>query len=246
MTTSFIKRPRPDVPQEIESSVSPLSALEISGAICARVIHDLSNLTSGIIGNAEYAQAPTVTPENLQKALQAISQSANTAGKLLGQCLPLQRLVSNEAVPIDADDMARRIIESSGLAPGWRADAKEHLAGQIRVQPRWFAAAVWQLARETAAARGEIQISRGPAVFPDIVCWHGDLRQPDFERSVEFFQVTLHYRAEQMLFPANGPVSPDHFGLVAVHELVRRFRGQMHPRAKPPGRQEISILIPRV
>ena len=242
MTTSFIKHSRPDVSEQIESSVSPLSALEISGAICARVIHDLSNLTSGIIGNAEYAQGPTAAPENLQKALQAISVSANAAGKLLGQCLPLQLLVSNEAVAVDADEMARRIIESAGLAQGWRAEATAHLTGQVRVQPRWFAAAVWQLARETAAARGEIQISRGPAVFP--IVWHGV--RPSAERSMEFFQVTLHYRAEQPLFATNGPVSTDRFGLVAVHELIRRFRGQIHPRAKPPGRQEITILLPIV
>jgi hypothetical protein len=242
MTTSFIKRPRPDATEQIESPVSPLSALEISGAICSRVIHDLSNLVSGVIGNAEYAQGPTVTPENLQKALQAISQSANTAGKLLGQCLPLQVLVSNEAAAIDTDDMARRISESAGLAPGWRAEATGHFTGQIRVQPRWFAAAVWQLAREAAVARGEIKISCGPAMFP--VVWRG--LRPGPERSMEFFQVTLHYRAEQMLSAADGPVSPDRFGLVAVHELIRRFRGQIHPRAKPPGRQEITILLPMV
>src|SRR5215472_14813566 len=119
MSTSFKSAPLDAVPPA-ETAVAPLSALEISGAICARVIHDLSNLTSGIIGNAEYAQSASTT-ENLQKALRAISVSANTAGKLLGQCLPLQLLVSNEAVIIDADDIARRIVESAGLAPGWRA-----------------------------------------------------------------------------------------------------------------------------
>ena len=33
---------------DTESATTSLSALEISGAICARVIHDLSNLISGI------------------------------------------------------------------------------------------------------------------------------------------------------------------------------------------------------
>ena len=37
---------------ETQHSVTPLSSLEISGAICARVIHDLANLVSGIMGNA--------------------------------------------------------------------------------------------------------------------------------------------------------------------------------------------------
>jgi hypothetical protein len=32
--------------------------------------------------------------------------------------------------------------------------------------------------------------------------------------------------------------------LVAAHELIRQFRGQIHARPKPPGRQEILILIP--
>jgi hypothetical protein len=229
-------------PPRSESSVPPLSALEISGAVCARVIHDLSNLTSGIVGNAEYAQNAGANPESLQKALHAISLSANTAGKLLGQCLPLQRLISAEAVPVDADEMARRISESVGLAPGWRAEAVAHLTGQIRVQPRWLAATVWQTARETEAVRGEIEISCGPAVFP--VIWRG--AKPDADGPPELFQVTLRYRSEQMLFSADGPINPEHFGLLAVHELVRRFRGQIHARPKPPGRQEISILLPLV
>lgn len=239
--STLIKSAQLEAPAPTESPVPPLSALEISGAICARVIHDLSNLTSGIIGNAEYAQG-AASPENLQKALRAISLSANTAGKLLGQCLPLQLLVSNEAVTIDADDMARRIIESAGLAPGWRAEASANVAGQILVQPRWFAAAIWQLARETAALRGEIEISCGPAVFP--VVWRGI--RPGAKTATNLFQVTLRYRAEAMLFAPDGPASPERLGLVAVHELVRRFRGQLHPRPKPPGRQEISVLLPLI
>jgi hypothetical protein len=240
MSTSFKSAP-PDVAPPSENAVAPLSALEISGAICARVIHDLSNLTSGIIGNAEYAQSAS-SPENLQKALRAISVSANTAGKLLGQCLPLQLLVSNEAVTVDADDMSRRIVESAALAPGWRASAAASVTGQILVEPRWFAAAIWQLASETCVNRGEIEISCGPAVFP--VVWRG--LKPGAKRAPDLFQVTLRYRADSMLFPAEGPVSPERLGLVAVHELIRRFRGQLFPRAKPPGRQEITILMPLV
>src|ERR1700677_4338352 len=136
----MLKSPNLDAParMEVAAPTAPLSALEISGAICARVIHDLSNLTSGIIGNAEYAQNAGANPENLAKALKAISLSANSAGKLLGQCLPLQRLVSAEAADIDTDDMARRIAESAALAPGWQAGATARLTGQIRVQPRWL------------------------------------------------------------------------------------------------------------
>ncbi len=178
----------------------------------------------------------------MQKALRAISLSANTAGKLLGQCLPLQLLVSNEAVIIDAEDMARRIVDSAGLAPGWRAEANASVNGQILVQPRWFAATIWQLACETGASRGEIEISCGPAVFP--VVWRG--LRPGAKSAMNLFQVTLRYRAESMLFPVDGPVSPERLGLVAVHELVRRFRGQLFPRSKPPGRQEITVLMPLV
>jgi hypothetical protein len=228
------------LPLPVEPPAPALSALEISGAICARVIHDLSNLTSGIIGNAEYAQNAGAQQENLQKALHAISLSSNAAGKLLGQCLPLQKLLSNEAMPIDADEMAHRISESTGLAPGWRAEATEHLTGQIRVQPRWLASTVWQIARETEAQRGEIKMMCGPAVFP--VVWRGS--KPDAARQVELFQITLHYRSEQVLFSPDGPMNPERFGLLAAHELVRRFRGQIHARPKPPGRQEVSILIP--
>src|ERR1043165_1157495 len=89
-----------------ENPAPPLSALEISGAICARVVHDLSNLVSGIIGNAEYAENSGANPENLKKAIHAISLSANSAGKLLGQCLPLQRLISGEATTCAATEIA--------------------------------------------------------------------------------------------------------------------------------------------
>src|SRR6185312_14736408 len=81
----------------LASAITPLSPLEISGALCARVSHDLSNQVSGILGNAEYAQRGDADPADLQKALEAITVAANNAGQLLGQCLPLQQLISREA-----------------------------------------------------------------------------------------------------------------------------------------------------
>lgn len=217
-----------------------LSALEISGAISARVIHDLSNLISGILGNAEYAQQSAADSASLQKAIQAISLSANSAGKLLGQCLPLQRLISSEAFPYEVSILADMIAESAGLAPGWRATVPVGLAGQVCVQPRWLSAAIWQIARESEASGGEIEFARGPAVFP--VAWRG--ANPNANRPLEFFQIIMRYRSDQALFSQESPVNPARLALLAAHELIRRFKGQIHSAPKPPGRQEISILIP--
>ncbi len=217
-----------------------LSALEISGAISTRVIHDLSNLISGILGNAEYAQQSPTDAASLQKAIQAISVSANAAGKLLGQCLPLQRLLSGESFPIDVSIQAELIAESAGLAPGWRVTTPLELSGQIRVQPRWLGAAIWQIAREAEASRGEIEFACGPAVFP--VVWRGANSNAD--RPPDLFQIRLHYRSDHMLFSPEGPVDSGKLGLLAAHELIRRFKGQIHSCLKPPGRQEISVLLP--
>src|ERR1700728_3863221 len=137
---------------EPASTFRPLSSLEISGAICGRVIHDLSNLVSGIMGNAEYAQRADADPASLQKALQAISLSANNAGKLLGQCLPLQQLVRRDAFPYEAAEQAADLAEAASLSPGWRVNAPPKLSGQISVQSSWLTAAVWQIARETEAS----------------------------------------------------------------------------------------------
>jgi hypothetical protein len=217
-----------------------LSALEISGAISSRIIHDLSNLISGILGNAEYAQQSPADPASVQKALHAITLSANAAGKLLGQCLPLQRLVAGEAFPIDAKIQAEVIAEAAGLASGWRTVVPPGLAGQIRVQPRWLSAAIWQIAREAEVSRGDIEFLCGPAIFP--VVWRGS--NPDQQRSIDLFQIRLSYRSDQMLFCKEGPVNPERHGLLAAHELIRRMKGQIHSCLKPPGRQEISVLIP--
>jgi len=95
-----------------ETPTNPLSSLEISGAISSRVFHDLSNLMSGIMGNAEYLQNTTdADPAALKHAIHAISISADSAGKLLGKCLPLQRLVSAEGFPYDAKERDKRIRE---------------------------------------------------------------------------------------------------------------------------------------
>jgi hypothetical protein len=225
---------------ETDIPTTSLSALEISGAISARVMHDLSNLISGILGNAEYAQQSAADPASLQKAIRAISISANSAGKLLGQCLPLQRLVSGEAFPYEVSVQAAMIAEAAGLAPGWRVTVPLELTGQIRVQPRWLSAAIWQIAREAEVSRGEIEFACGPAVFP--VVWHGN--QPSADHPLELFRIGLHYRSDQMLFSKEGPVNPGRFGLLAAHELIHRFKGQIHSCLKPPGRQEISVLIP--
>jgi hypothetical protein len=224
-----------------ETPTNPLSSLEISGAISSRVFHDLSNLMSGIMGNAEYLQnAVDADPAALKHAIHAISISADSAGKLLGKCLPLQRLVSAEGFPYDAAEMAARVAEASGLAPGWRVTDAPQLAGQLRVQPRWLASAVWQIAREADAPGGEIDFACGPVVFPGV--WRGP--NPNSGRPLNLFQINLRFRSDETLFSEEGPVDPDRYGLLAAHELVRRFKGQIHARPKPPGRQEISILIP--
>ncbi|MDB6121882.1 MAG: hypothetical protein JWQ71_875 [Pedosphaera sp.] len=219
---------------------NPLSALEISGAVCAKIIHDLSTLIGGIVGNAEYATTMAGDPARLQKALQAITVSANSAGKLLGQCLPLQRLISGEAFPVDVREQALHIAESGNHEDGWRVLVPDDLSGQIRVQPVWLSAAIWQLVHETQASCGEIKFNCGPAVFP--VVWRGSTLS--MGRTLQLFQITLHFRAEQMLVPIEGQLPADRPGLLAAHELVRTFKSQIHYRSKPPGRQEISILIP--
>jgi hypothetical protein len=224
------------------SPTNPLSPLEVSGALCARVIHDLSNLLSGIIGNAEYAQRPDADPAGLKKALEAISLSANSAGKLLGQCLPLQQFIVRSAFPFDTVEQAATIAEAAGIAPGWRVTVAPKLTGQVAVQPRWLTAAVLQIARETETSQGEIQFVCGPAVFP--VVWSGS--NPNFSQPLQLFQITLTYRGDQPLFPLSGQINPERLPLLAAHELIKRFKGQIHSRPKPPGRQEISILLPLV
>jgi len=221
--------------------IAPLSSLEISGAICARVIHDLANLVSGIVGNAEYAQRTTDDPEGLKKALEAISLSANNAGKLLGQCLPLQQFITREAFPYPAVELAADIAESACLAPGWRVNAPPKLTGEISVQPRWLNAAIWQLAREADTSQGEIEFTCGPAVFP--IVWSG--ANPNGGHPRQLFQITLRYRADFPLFPEGNQIT-DKFALLAAHELIRRSKAQIISRPKPPGRQEIILLIPLV
>jgi hypothetical protein len=220
--------------------IRPLSSLEVSGAICARVIHDLSNLVSGILGNAEYAMNPDVDPAGLQKALQAISLSANNAGKILGQCLPLQQLIFRDAFPYGAGEQAADIGESACLAPGWQVIPPAALDGEIMVQSNWLTAAVWQFARETQSMGGEVEFACGPAVFP--VVWSGPNLSGD--KNVNLFQITLRYRADEPLYTESAKISAERFALLAAHEIIKRFRGQIHLRPKPPGRQEITILLP--
>lgn len=221
---------------------SPLSELEIAGAICALVIHDLSNHLSGILGNAEYATHVMNDPERLQKAIQGISQAAHLAGKLLEQCLPLQRRVVTSSFPCETAEQAELIAETRGLAPRWRLINPAGLTGSIRVQPRWLAAAVWQIVRETEAEQGEMEFGCGPAIFP--VVWRGASKTPG--RPPALFQITLRYRAEQTLLPEDGSIPSDRPGLLAALELIRLAKGQVHCRSLPPGRQEICVLIPLI
>jgi len=223
-------------------SPAPLSSLEISGAISARVIHDLANLVSGIIGNAEYAQDEAADPAGRQKALKAIGQSANNAGKLLGHCLPLNVLLTREAFTLETAELAGAIAAAAELAPGWKVRSALELHGRVLVQPRWIIAAVWQLARETVSPGGEIEFASGPAMFP--VVWTGP-RAPD-GKPIELFQITIRYRSGQPLFSADAPPGPERHGVFAAIELVRRLKGQIYTRPKTPGRQEISILLPLV
>ncbi len=203
---------------ETHHSPAPLSSLEISGAICARVIHDLANLVSGILGNAEYAQRADANPAHLQKALQAITLSANSAGKLLGQCLPLQHFVSRAAFPYPTAELAADIAEAACLAPGWSVNAPPPLTGDVSVQPRWLSAAIWQLARETEVTSGEINFACGPAVFP--VVWSG--ANPNVDHPIQLFQITLR-------LPFRPPTPPQR-----RNHQSRALRPPRRPGNHPP------------
>jgi hypothetical protein len=226
----------------MKTSYPPLSLLEVSGALSARVMHDLSNMLSSIMGNAEFAQRPGMDAERLQKALQAISASSHSAAKLLGQCVPLQQLVARAALPVETAEQAAAIEKSVNQAPGWKVTVPSKLSGKITVESRWLTAAVLQVAREANSSMGEIHFSCGPAVFP--VTWSGS--NPNPGQPVQLFQIKLLCRGEQPLFPLPKELEPAKFALLAASELIQRFKGQIYARPKPPGRQEIIILLPLV
>jgi hypothetical protein len=225
---------------EFDFQKDPLTPLEISGAICAKVIHDLANMVGGIIGNAEYAADAAGESPQLKKAIQAITTSANSAGRLLGDCLPLQRSVSGAAFACGVNELAQRIAAANGYAPGWRVTISSELGGQVQAQGRWLVGAVWQVVRETRVQQGELEMVCGPAVFP--VVWRGSsLAGPPPSL---LFQIHLRYRAEETLITTEKPATADRPGLFAASELIRISKGQIQCRPNPPGRQEISILLP--
>ncbi|EEF60792.1 hypothetical protein [Pedosphaera parvula] len=225
---------------EFEFQKDPLSPLEISGAISAKVIHDLANMVGGIIGNAEYAADAAGDSPSLKKAIQAITTSANSAGRILGQCLPLQRSITGAAFACDTNELAKRIAAANSYAPEWRVNVPSNLRGQVQAQGRWLIGAVWQIVRETKAVQGEMDFLCGPAVFP--VTWRSlGLNQG---RPIDLFQINLRYRSEQTLLPPDNSVTAENPGLFAACELLRVSKGQIQCRTKSPGRQEISLLLP--
>jgi hypothetical protein len=112
------------------------------------------------------------------------------------------------------------------------------LNGTARVQPRWLAGAVWQIAIDSQARAGNIDFASGPLTPP--LRWRGTAPP------ASLFQILLRYRAEQPLFNDEGPLVADRLGLFAAWELVRCFKGQIHQRAPGAGQQEIALLIPLV
>src|SRR5258708_13577179 len=126
--------------------------------------------------------------------------------------------------------MAARLAEASRLAPGGRVPDSPQLAGHVRVQPRWLASAVWKIAREAVAPGGEIDFACGPVVFP--VVWRGP--NPNSGRPLSLFQINFRYRSDETLFSEEGPASPDRYGLLAAHELIRRLKAQIPPPPNPP------------
>lgn len=241
MSTELFQPTSTPCMNEFDFQKDPLSPLEVSGAICARIIHDLANTVGGIVGNAEFvADAVAGGTPSSQRAMQAITTSANAAGRLLGQCLPLQRSISGAAFACDTNELSQRIAAANGYAPDWRVKMSEELRGQVNAQGRWLIGAVWQLIRETKVSEGEINFQCGPAVFP--VLWRGpNLGQG---RPAELFQIHFYYRAEEPLIVGESGTSVERPGLFAASEIVRVARGQIQCRTKTPGRQEISILLP--
>lgn len=218
-----------------KSNLTMPAALEQLGALGSLLIHDMANQMCIISGNATFAQMMLTDPQQLERAIEAISKSGERMSFLLGQCAELRRRLISEIPRGEGTETFAEVQALLAAHPGWKMDASGDFQGALYVPSTWVIFAVQQILEFSHTTAGTAQIRR---VRPDA--------DTAFLPGGSYFEVRLDWLSEHRFAIDEVRQRFEDFGLLASFELIRQCGGKLEGFTPGEGRQQALVCVPYV
>lgn len=219
--------------ESTKSVLEPPDLLEQLGALGSLLIHDMANQMCIISGNATFAQMMMQDPQQLTRAIDAITKSGERMSYILGQCAELRRRLGGEMPQGDASEAVAGIQALFAERPEWTLEVAGNLSGRVLLPARWLVFAVDQVLREAAVKQGRARLHRA--------CPESDT---SFLPGGTYLEVRLWWESPRRFSLEDQRTKFENFGLLASFELLRQCGGKLEGFTPAEGRQEVILCAP--
>ncbi len=225
---------------EVRRNAPGLSPMEMMGALTVRLIHDLSNHLTILAGNAQVLEMVRDNPERLAKVIDRIKTSATNAGELLDRFARLRQDLRLRSTPHALADCARELPAMNPLNAGWRVESGAGLEGQVSLEPRWIAFAVWQVALLSRAPQGRVLLTAGD--FP--ADWPSPVFVPARLREKRLFRCELAWAGPGPWLDEKEAAKPMDLQLATAYEILKIVDGWAHYQFLPGDQHRFNLFFP--
>lgn len=217
-----------------------MQPMEIMGALTVRLIHDLTNQLTILTGNAQVLEMVQNDPERLKKVIERIRHSSEAAGELIDRFAKFRQQLDFKSSHSSAKDCVRELNRLNPMPGTWGVDAPDDLPGQIELESRFLAFAVWESATLSRCAHGTVTLSAGP--FPND--WNAPGHVPMQMREWSMLRCELVWKSSEPWLSEKEAIKPSDLNLATVYELAKMVNGWTHYRFLPEGGHRFNLFIP--
>ncbi len=217
-----------------------LSPMETMGALTVRLIHDLSNQLTVLAGNAQVLEMVRDNPERLTKVIERIKTSTTHAGELLDRFARFRQELRFRVAPQSTMACLRSVEALNPLGGQWLVAARGELTGQVALESRWIAFAIWQIALLGGAPNGQVTISEGG--FP--ADWPSPAYVPARLREKRLLRLELAWTGPGPWLDEKEAVKPMNLPLATAYEVFKIIDGWAHYQFLPAGQHRFNAFLP--
>lgn len=217
-----------------------LPPMEMMGVLMVRLIHDLSNQLTILAGNAQVLEMVRNNPERLGKVIERIKNSSANAGTLIDRFARFRQEMRLRTVPNSLAECLRSLDTLNPLTGGWVVDVRGDLAGEVALESRWVAFAVWQVAILCGVPRGRVTLSAGD--FP--ADWPAPAYVPSRLREKQLFRCELAWSRPGPWIDDTEAAKPNDLALATAYEILKIVDGWAHYQYSADAAHRFNLFFP--
>lgn len=216
----------------------------------SRMLHELTNSLSVLAGHVQLIGALQSKPSQLADSLRSIQWASDSIGEIVERYADFRRQVPRETAGCELAELCAAIrlghpeitFPKDATGPGWQVSTPEDPVAHLQLEARWLRFAVWELARSTGIATGNIRIYAPEDTFD-----RRGLKSLPFNPSKnECVYILISWRSDQPTVQAQELFKPSTVSLALTIGIVRWASGHVCYEYVEGQENRFWIVIPAV